>query len=120
MTDEAMYFRHVIKTFDIWSELRSRYCNPKTATLTTKQIALTTYISAILITLKERQYEKAWRLLYHLKSFLDVVGVSNNSEAAISDCFNQLLNNDTKMVKKKTLLEFDLFEYEYVIDYLLF
>ncbi|KAG1472233.1 hypothetical protein G6F56_001663 [Rhizopus delemar] len=93
---------HVIKTFDIWSELRSRYCNPKTATLTTKQIALTTYISAILITLKERQYEKAWRLLYHLKSFLDVVGVSNNSEAAISDCFNQLLNNDTKMVEMIT------------------
>ncbi|KAG0842100.1 hypothetical protein G6F19_001183 [Rhizopus arrhizus] len=93
---------HVIKTFGIWSELRLRYCNPETATLTTKQIALTTYISAILISLRERQYEKGWCLLYYLKSFLDVVGSSNNSEAGITDCFNRLLKNDTKMIEMIT------------------
>ncbi|RCH95795.1 regulator of (H+)-ATPase in vacuolar membrane, partial [Rhizopus azygosporus] len=90
---------HVIKTFYIWSQLRSHYCNPETATLTTKQIALTTYISAILVTLKERQYEKCWRLLYHLKHFLDSVGTETNSETAISTCFSQLLNSDTKMIE---------------------
>ncbi len=90
--------KHVIKTFPIWNELRNKYCNPETAALTTRQIALTTYISLILITLKERQYELGWPMLYHFKLFLEALG-SNGSDAAITNRLSLLLKNETKMVK---------------------
>ncbi|KAI8095298.1 RAVE protein 1 C terminal-domain-containing protein [Thamnidium elegans] len=93
--------RHVIKTFPIWNELRRKYCNPETAALTSRQIALTTYLSLILITLKERHYESCWPLLYHFKSFLEALG-SHGSDTAISNCLNQVLKNETKMIEMST------------------
>lgn len=89
--------RHVIKTFPIWNDLRARYCNPETAASTTRQIALTTFISIILITLQERHYESCWPLIYHFKFFLEALG-SNGSDTALTNCFAQLIKNDTKMV----------------------
>lgn len=89
--------RHVIKTFPIWNDLRARYCNPETAASTTRQIALTTFISIILITLQERHYESCWPLIYHFKFFLEALG-SNGSDIALINCFAQLKKNDTKMV----------------------
>ncbi|KAL7308090.1 regulator of (H+)-ATPase in vacuolar membrane, variant 3 [Mucor circinelloides] len=88
---------HVIKTFPIWNDLRARYCNPETAASTTRQIALTTFISIILITLQERHYESCWPLIYHFKFFLEALG-SNGSDIALINCFAQLKKNDTKMV----------------------
>ena len=91
------YCRHVIKTFPIWNELRNTYCNPETAAFTTRQIALTTYISLILISLKERQYELCWPLLYHFKPFLEALGTHGN-DASISNRLCMVLKNETKMV----------------------
>ncbi|KAG2213642.1 hypothetical protein INT46_000817 [Mucor plumbeus] len=88
---------HVIKTFPIWNDLRARYCNPETAASTTRQIALTTFISIILITLQERHYESCWPLIYHFKFFLEALG-SNGSDTALTNCFAQLKKNDTKMI----------------------
>ncbi|KAF1802905.1 RAVE protein 1 C terminal-domain-containing protein [Mucor lusitanicus] len=88
---------HVLKTFPIWNDLRARYCNPDTAASTTRQIALTTYISIILITLQERHYESCWPLIYHFKFFLEALG-SNGSDTALINCFAQLQKNDTKMI----------------------
>lgn len=82
--------------------MRRKYCNPETAALTSRQIALTTYLSLILITLKERHYESSWPLLYHFKSFLEALG-SNGSDNAINQCLNLVLKNETKMVKKKKI-----------------
>lgn len=76
--------------------MRRKYCNPETAALTTRQIALTTYISLLLITLKERHYESCWPLLYHFKFFLEALG-SNGSDTAIHNCLTQILKNETKM-----------------------
>lgn len=87
----------MIKTFPIWNDLRNRYCNPETAALTTRQIALTTYISLILITLKERHFESCWPLVYHFKFFLEAIG-SNGGDTAMINCFTQIQKNDTKMV----------------------
>ncbi|GAA5804339.1 hypothetical protein HPULCUR_009827 [Helicostylum pulchrum] len=92
---------HVIKTFPIWNELRRKYCNPETAALTSRQIALTTYLSLILITLKERHYESCWPLLFHFKFFLEALG-SNGSDTAINNCLNQILKNETKMIEMST------------------
>ncbi|KAI8971923.1 RAVE protein 1 C terminal-domain-containing protein [Mycotypha africana] len=86
----------VIKTFSIWNRLRNQYCNPESAAFTTRQIALTTYLSNILITLKERQYESSWPFLYHLKGFLEAVG-NKNGDSLLSSCLNQLLNTEIKM-----------------------
>ncbi|CEP07241.1 hypothetical protein [Parasitella parasitica] len=88
---------HVIETFPIWKDLRARYCNPETAASTTRQIALTTFLSSILITLQERHYESCWPLIYHFKFFLEALG-SNGSDTALTNCFSQLKKNDTKMV----------------------
>ncbi|KAI9477753.1 MAG: RAVE protein 1 C terminal-domain-containing protein [Benjaminiella poitrasii] len=90
--------KHVIRTFPIWNSLRNRYCSPETASFTTRQIALATYISIILITLKERHYESSWPLLCHFKYFLEAIG-SNGGDVALSNCFAQLYKNDTKMVE---------------------
>ncbi|KAI8367413.1 RAVE protein 1 C terminal-domain-containing protein [Choanephora cucurbitarum] len=89
---------HVVKTFPIWSDLRSRYCNPKTASLMTHQIILTTYIGAILITLRERYYEKAWTFLCHFKFFLEALG-SNDSLTAIKNCLDLLLKDEVRMAE---------------------
>lgn len=89
-----------MKTFPIWNSLRMRYCNPETVVLTTKQIALTTYISSILVTLKERQYEKSWGLIFRFKMFLEALGTANSETAlqTITNCINQLYEGETKMV----------------------
>ncbi|KAI8640796.1 RAVE protein 1 C terminal-domain-containing protein [Parasitella parasitica] len=88
---------HVIETFPIWNDLRARYCNPETAASTTRQIALTTFLSSILIALQERHYESCWPLIYHFKFFLEALG-SNENDAALTNCFAQLKKNDAKMV----------------------
>ncbi|KAI8370276.1 RAVE protein 1 C terminal-domain-containing protein [Blakeslea trispora] len=86
------------ETFPIWSDLRSRYCNPETASLTTHQIILTTYIGTILITLRERYYEKAWTLLCHFKFFLEALG-STDSLTAIKNCLDLLLKDEVRMAE---------------------
>lgn len=99
--------RHVIKTFSIWSDLRKKYCNPETVSLTTREIILTTYISLILITIKERHYEYCWSLLYHLKTFLEAIG-SDGNEANLATCLDQALKNETKMVNNALVGKYDI------------
>ncbi|KAI8047369.1 RAVE protein 1 C terminal-domain-containing protein [Gilbertella persicaria] len=106
---------HVLKTFSIWSNLRARYCNPKSASLMTHQIVLTTYLSMILITLKERYYEKCWTLLCHFKFFLEALG-STDSLKALKSCLAQLTKNDIKMAEM-TPDDFESFSEESLFGY---
>ncbi|KAI8988974.1 RAVE protein 1 C terminal-domain-containing protein [Pilobolus umbonatus] len=97
------------ETFNIWSQLRSLYCNPETAASTTRTIALTTYISLALVTLKERHYENCWILVYKFKGFIETL--ASTERGALSHCISQLLVDDTKMVEMASN-DFDSFSDE--------
>ncbi|KAG0172011.1 regulator of (H+)-ATPase in vacuolar membrane [Apophysomyces sp. BC1021] len=86
---------HVISTFPIWSSLREQYSSATEFKLATQKIALNAYICLIMVTLRQRHFEKAWSLLSHFKTFM----TSLKSNTEIADVFLKLQSNDTRMIE---------------------
>lgn len=81
----------MITSFSAWSKLQQ----PGNGTFSqTQEMALNAYIMLLLTTLKQRNYEKCWCLLFNLRDFLE----SLSHEETIKKSFEKALNGEVKMV----------------------
>ena len=81
----------MITSFPTWSKLQQ----PEIGTFSqTQEMALNAYIMLLLTTLKQRNYEKCWALLFNLRDFLE----SLSHAEAIKKSFEKALNGEVKMV----------------------
>ncbi|KAI7875760.1 hypothetical protein K492DRAFT_136166 [Lichtheimia hyalospora FSU 10163] len=82
--------RNMITSFSAWNKLQQ----PEIGTFSqTQEMALNAYIMLLLTTLKQRNYEKCWALLFNLRDFLE----SLSHAEAIKKSFEKALNGEVKM-----------------------
>ncbi|KAI9307260.1 RAVE protein 1 C terminal-domain-containing protein [Cunninghamella echinulata] len=91
----------VISTFPVWSQLIKAHLLDIDSTNKTFKIALSAYICLILITTKQRHYERSWTLLYHFPKFINHIFEEDPTETVIS-IFKELTKNEAKMVEMDT------------------
>ncbi|CAO3607183.1 unnamed protein product [Cunninghamella echinulata] len=99
------FFEHwisdVISTFPVWSQLIKTHLLNIDNTNKIFKIALSAYICLVLITTKQRHYERSWTLLYHFPAFINHIFEEDPTETIIS-IFKEIMKNEAKMVEMDT------------------
>ena len=84
-------------TFKTWNEAIRERLPTLFAKHQTFKLCIAAYICYILITTKQRHYEKSWVLLSHLSRFMDHIHEPDPTPVVVA-VFAEIIRNDTKMV----------------------
>ncbi|KAL0097480.1 RAVE protein 1 C terminal-domain-containing protein [Phycomyces blakesleeanus] len=93
---------HLISNFGSWSSLKEKYpTRSSILKLGTQKLVLTNHLCLILVTLKQRHFEKTWGLLYYLKSLMECMAASKRDtlQKDVKIMYTDLLANTAKMVE---------------------
>ncbi|KAI8085118.1 RAVE protein 1 C terminal-domain-containing protein [Halteromyces radiatus] len=112
----------VIDTFSIWNRLMKDYLPAMYKSNRTFKICLEAYVCLILVTTKQRHFEKTWTLLYHFTDFMDHI-YTEDPTMVITTLFEDILKHEAKLVEMdpedfesfsdESLFGFDLNEEKY-------
>ncbi|KAI9492527.1 RAVE protein 1 C terminal-domain-containing protein [Zychaea mexicana] len=99
LTDQEYYYsglafmehwsERVMSTYSIWSNLQQDISFAQA-----QKIALNAYVTMIMVTLKQRHFEKTWSFLSNFKNFLESLSAADTIQQGL----NKIHQNEEKMV----------------------
>ncbi|KAI8330852.1 RAVE protein 1 C terminal-domain-containing protein [Chlamydoabsidia padenii] len=93
------WINDMISTFSIWNKLMKTHLPTLNSFNWIPKTCLAAYVCLILVTTKQRHFEKTWTLLYHFSDFMDHIYDDDNVTQAITTIFEELAKDETKMVE---------------------
>ncbi|ORX48543.1 hypothetical protein DM01DRAFT_1117238 [Hesseltinella vesiculosa] len=112
----------MMRTFTAWNTAIRQILPHMYNQRQTFKLCLAAYVGYLVVTTKQRHYEKSWVLLCHISRFMEHI-LEDDPVPVIASVFQEILNNEAKLVEMETedfesfsddsLFGFDLNEEQY-------